>query len=163
MLLDRLNTEEWKVADLRRKPLAATGSEGSPKGGVAFYLMYMLAQHDFEKNSNQSWHGKKDDSGRNVWSPENSLLKFVAAEAFFCCCCARIGTVERGMPQLTVMLRQRVVVCNCVADVCISRTRQHGWDSVRADTPEPALSTFSVPPREPRFPSGRAKAERAEG
>ncbi|CAE7260156.1 Nek1 [Symbiodinium natans] len=37
------------------------------------------------------------------------------------------------------------------------RTASSSSSLQRADTPEPALSTFSVPPREPRFPSGRAK------
>ncbi|CAE7235104.1 Cyt-b5 [Symbiodinium sp. CCMP2592] len=37
------------------------------------------------------------------------------------------------------------------------RTNSSTSSLQRADTPEPELSTFSVPPREPRFPSGRTR------
>eukprot|EP00439_Symbiodinium_sp_Y106_P076326 s24_g15.t1 len=37
------------------------------------------------------------------------------------------------------------------------RTNSSTSSLQRADTPEPEMSTFSVPPREPRFPSGRTR------
>ncbi|CAE7300615.1 unnamed protein product, partial [Symbiodinium sp. CCMP2456] len=37
------------------------------------------------------------------------------------------------------------------------RTNSSTSSLQRAETPEPELSTFSVPPREPRFPSGRTR------